>query len=74
MVREKSGAVKIYSAKRHDVTLHVYGDIATAMGLTHLDLARQGQRSEFELRYINVWVLRDGRWQLSARQSAFVTK
>jgi ketosteroid isomerase-like protein len=70
----KSGAVKIYSARRHDVTIHVYGDVATAMGMTHLDIERKGDRSEIELRYINVWVHRDGRWQLSARQSAFLPK
>ena len=70
----KSGEVKIYEAKRYDVTVHVYGDIATVMGMTHLDLERKGVRSPIELRYINVWVLRDGRWQLVARQSAFMPK
>ena len=70
----KSGEVKIYEAKRYDVTVHVYGNVATAMGMTHLDLERKGVRSPIELRYINVWVLRDGRWQLVARQSAFVPK
>jgi ketosteroid isomerase-like protein len=70
----KSGAVKIFSAKRHDVSIHVYGEIATAMGMTHLDIERKGERSEIELRYINVWVQRDGRWQLAARQSAFMPK
>jgi ketosteroid isomerase-like protein len=70
----KSGAVKIYEARRYNVTIHVYGDIATAMGMTHLDLERKGARSDIELRYLNVWVLRDGRWQLAARQSAFVPK
>jgi ketosteroid isomerase-like protein len=70
----KSGAVRIYSARRHDVTIHVYGEVASAMGMTHLDIERKGDRSEIELRYVNIWVLRDGRWQLAARQSAFVAK
>jgi len=70
----KSGEVKIYEAKRYDVTVRVYGDVATVMGMTHLDLERKGVRSPIELRYINVWVLRDGRWQLAARQSAFMPK
>jgi len=70
----KSGDVKINEAKRYDVTIHVYGDMATAMGMTHLDLVLKGERRQVELRYLNVWVLRDGRWQLVARQSAFVPK
>jgi hypothetical protein len=44
------------------------------MGLTHLDIERNGNRGEIELRYLNVWVLRDGRWQLAARQSVFLPK
>jgi ketosteroid isomerase-like protein len=70
----KSGAVRIHSAKRHDVTIQTYGNTATAMGLTHLDIERNGNRGEIELRYLNVWVLRDGRWQLAARQSVFLPK
>ena len=70
----KSGEVKINEARRYDVTIHVYGDLATAMGMTHLDLELKGERRQVELRYLNVWLLRDGRWQLVARQSAFVPK
>jgi ketosteroid isomerase-like protein len=70
----KSGALKIHEARRYDVKIHVYGNVATAMGLTHLDVEQQGKRNQLELRYLNVWVLRDGRWQLASRQSAFVPK
>ena len=69
-----SGAVKIYKAERYDVTIHVYGDIATVMGSTRLDIAFGNDRRDVDLRYLNVWLLRDGRWQLAARQSAFKTK
>jgi ketosteroid isomerase-like protein len=69
-----SGAVKIYKAERYDVKIHVYGDIATAMGSTRLDIQFGNERRDVDLRYLNVWVLRDGRWQLAARQSAFKTK
>ncbi|HZP94200.1 MAG TPA: nuclear transport factor 2 family protein [Burkholderiales bacterium] len=67
----KSGTVKIFKAERYNVKIHVYGDIATAMGETRLDLELGGQRRNSDLRYLNVWVKRDGRWQLAARQSAF---
>jgi len=69
-----SGAVKIYKAERYDVKIHVYGDIATVMGSTRLDIQFGNDRRDVDLRYLNVWVLRDGRWQLAARQSAFKTK
>lgn len=66
-----SGTVKIFSAERYDVKIMDYGDIATAMGDTRLDLEIGGERRKADLRYLNVWVKRDGRWQLAQRQSAF---
>jgi ketosteroid isomerase-like protein len=70
----RSGDLKIHEARRYDVTIRVYGNTATGMGLTHLDVEQKGERRQLELRYLNVWVLRDGRWQLAARQSAFMPK
>lgn len=66
-----SGAVKIFAAERYDVKVNVYGDVATAMGGTRLDIEIGGERRNVDLRYLNVWVKRDGRWQLAKRQSAF---
>ena len=66
-----TGAVKIFSFERYDVKVNVYGDVATAMGGTRLDLEIGGERRKADLRYLNVWVKRDGRWQLAKRQSAF---
>lgn len=66
-----TGAVKIFSVERYDVKVNVYGDVATAMGGTRLDLEIGGERRNADLRYLNVWVNRDGRWQLAKRQSAF---
>ncbi len=67
----QSGTVKIFSAERYDVKVKVYGNIATVVGDTRLDLEIGGERRKADLRYLNVWVKRDGRWQLAARQSAF---
>jgi ketosteroid isomerase-like protein len=63
--------VRIFSYERYDVKVNVYGDIATAAGDTRLDLEIGGERRKADLRYLNVWVKRDGRWQLAKRQSAF---
>ncbi len=67
----QTGTVKIFSAERYDVKVDLYGDVATAMGSTRLDLEIGGERRKTDLRYLNVWVKRDGRWQLAKRQSAF---
>ena len=67
----QSGTVKIFSAERYDVKVNFYGDVATAMGGTRLDLEIGGERRKADLGYLNVWVKRDGRWQLAKRQSAF---
>ncbi|MGH8694676.1 MAG: nuclear transport factor 2 family protein, partial [Burkholderiales bacterium] len=67
----QSGTVKIFSAERYDVKVNVYGDVATAIGGTRLDLEIGGERRKADLGYLNVWVKRDGRWQLAKRQSAF---
>ncbi|HWQ37618.1 MAG TPA: nuclear transport factor 2 family protein [Burkholderiales bacterium] len=66
-----TGDIKIKKAERYDVKIHVYGDVATAMGSTRLDIEQKGEPRAVDLRYLNVWVKRDGRWQLAARQSAF---
>lgn len=66
-----SGRVKIKSFERYGVSVHAYGDTATAMGSTRLDIELEGQARKVDLAYLNVWVRRDGRWQLVARQSAF---
>jgi len=66
-----TGAVKIFSAERYDVKVNVYGDVATAMGGTRLDIELGRERRKTDLRYLNVWVKRDDRWQLAKRQSAF---
>ena len=70
----RSGEVKIRKVERYGVKIHFYGDVATAMGSTRLDLELKGKRSEVDLYYLNIWVLRDGRWQIVARQSAFKKK
>ena len=67
----RTGKVRIKTYERYDVKVHVYGDSATAMGLTRLDVEIDGQPRHLDLAYLNVWVKRGGRWQLVARQSAF---
>ena len=64
-----SGDVKINSFKRENSRVKFYGDTATVMATTRLDVAFKGEPRKVSLFYLNVWVKRDGRWQLVARQS-----
>jgi hypothetical protein len=67
----KSGEVKVYKVERYDVTMHVYGTTASVMGSTRLDREIKGERRVVLLRSLDLWALRDGRWQLAARQSVY---
>ena len=65
------GDVRIRKAERYDVRIHVYGGTATATGSTKVDVELKGEPRQFDLRFLDVWVKRDGRWQIVARQSAY---
>jgi ketosteroid isomerase-like protein len=70
----KSGDVKINSFKRENSRVKFYGDTATVMANAYLDATVKGEPRQLALFYLNVWVKRDGRWQLVARQSTALPK
>jgi ketosteroid isomerase-like protein len=51
--------------------IHVYGNTATASGLAKVSAISNGKKISFEERFLDVWIYRDGRWQLLARQGGF---
>lgn len=67
------GDVRIKKAERYDIKINVYGTSATATGSTRVDVELKGEPKQFDLRFLDVWVKRDGRWQIVARQSAYKT-
>lgn len=69
-----SGDVKILSFKRENSRVKFYGDTATVMATTVLKADFSGDLKDISLFYLNVWVKRDGRWQLVARQSTGLPK
>lgn len=69
-----SGDVRINSFRREDSRVRFYGDTAVVMAVTHLNVSFKGEPRELSLFYTNVWVPRDGRWQLVARQSTQLPK
>jgi hypothetical protein len=64
---------QVESAVQDEFTVKVYRDTAVVWFTLHLVGLRQGQRSELTLRYTDVWVLRDGRWQCVSTQSTRVS-
>ncbi len=70
----RSGNIKLKKAERYGVTINAFGDFATAMGSTRVDVDLNGEFKQLDLRYLNVWARRDGRWVLVARQSAYKPK
>jgi len=70
----QKGDVKINSFQRENSRVKFLGDVATVMATTHLDVVLGGEAKKLSLFYLNVWVKRDGRWQLLQRQSTALPK
>ena len=65
----KSGAVEVKSLRSEDVRVRVYGDTAVVTGLWVSVDRRVGKEfAERKIRYLLVYVRRDGRWQIVAEQ------
>ena len=60
---------QVESAIQDEFTVKVYRDTAVVWFTLRLVGVRQGQRGELTLRYTDVWVMRDGRWQCVSTQS-----
>jgi ketosteroid isomerase-like protein len=60
---------QIDSSTLDEFTVKVFGDTAVVWFTQHLVGPSQGKRLELSFRYVDVFVLRDGRWQCVASQS-----
>ena len=65
----KTGALKYNAIAPEDVRVRVYGSTAVVTGLCRFDVGAVGQELKLQVRYTDVYVKRDGVWQLSAWQS-----
>jgi len=63
---------QVDSAIQDEFTVKVYRDTAVVWFTLHLVGTKQGQRAEVTLRYTDVWVISDGRWQCVSTQSTRV--
>jgi ketosteroid isomerase-like protein len=64
---------QIESAVQDDFMVKVYRDTAVVWFTLNVVGIKQGQRAELTLRYTDVWIYRDGRWQCVSTQSTRVS-
>ena len=64
---------RVESAVQDDFTIKVFGDTAVVWFTLRLVGFKQGQRTELTLRYTDVWIVRDGRWQCVSAHSTRLT-
>ncbi len=64
---------QVHSAIQDEFSVKTYGDTAVVWFTLHVVGIKQGQKAELTLRYTDVWVMRDGRWQCVSTQSTRVT-
>lgn len=65
----RSGTVKYESIESRDVQVRVYGTTAIINGAGRFRVTARGEKLDNQLRYTDVWVLKDGRWQMVSWQS-----
>jgi TonB family protein len=68
-----SRAIRPEAIKDEDLKVSVYGETAVMTGLERLKGTYNGHTGEVALRFTNVLIQRDGRWQLVAHQATEVT-
>jgi hypothetical protein len=64
---------QVESAIQDEFIVKVYGNTAVVWFTLRLVGVKQGERAEVTLRYTDVFVLRDGRWQCVSSQSTRVS-
>jgi molybdate transport system substrate-binding protein len=63
----------VESAIPDEFTVKIFRDTAVVWFTLNLVGIREGQRAEMKLRYTDVWVIRDGRWQCVSTHSTRVS-
>ena len=63
---------RVESAVPDEFTVKEYGDTAVVRFTLRVVGIRQGQRAETNLRYTDLWVIRDGRWRCVSSHSTQV--
>lgn len=65
----KTGALKYLSIDTDEVQVRVYGKAAVVTGTCRMKVDSQGQEFNLRLRFTDIYVKRNSRWQMVAWQS-----
>jgi hypothetical protein len=66
-----AGNPSILTAEFREKNITIYENFAISKGIVSLDVLMHGNETSVDLLFLNVWILRDGKLQLVARQSSF---
>jgi ketosteroid isomerase-like protein len=69
MEKFSSGDLKPAVITDDQIKVNIYGQAALVTGVEHLKGAYKGHTGKFDLRFANVYVYRDGRWQMVRHQA-----
>lgn len=65
-----SGDLKPAVIDDREMHVYIYGETAMVTGLEHLEGSYKGRTGQFDLRFTNVFVYREDRWQIVRHQAA----
>jgi len=71
--RLKTGHLRYRRLDREEVRARVYGETAVITGRAHVEVDADGEKRAFEIRFLDVWVRQNGRWQMVAWESTRLT-
>ena len=69
----KSSQVKYQSFSPEDMLVRVYGTTGVVTGGAYVEVLVRGERNSFRLRFTDVYVKKDDRWQMVAWQATRLT-
>ena len=72
-LRFDSMNIEFISAEFDDLSIQVHGDTAIAKYLDNSVVRVNGDLTRTPMRFTNVWLKRDGRWQIVAEHSSLIT-
>jgi ketosteroid isomerase-like protein len=64
----REGEVRIAALRQSELRATVVGDVGLVAGISALSGRQAAEEFDFRLRFLDVYVWRDGRWQLIASQ------
>ena len=71
--RLKTGHLRYRRLDREEVRARVYWETAVITGRAHVEVDADGEQRAFEIRFLDVWVRQNGRWQMVAWESTRLT-